>query len=503
MWMVLALCLAVMQEDNHAHHASGETVGRVHFVSTCTNGAAETVEQGVWMLHSFWYEEAEVTFRRALGQDPRCAMAQWGVAMTAYHPLWPPPLTLAALQTGREAIAAARGQRSLSPREHDYVEALGTLYDLPDGTDVRARAAAYELAMASLTAKYPRDDEAAIFYALALNGSALPTDKTYAKQKQAAAILNRLLDRYPRHPGIAHYLIHSYDSPPLAKMALAAARSYATIAPAVPHAQHMPSHIFTRLGLWDESIASNRRAEAAAKEYAARTHMKGTWDEQLHAMDYLVYACLQQGRADDAAATIHELDTMTALEPENIKSTYAVAAMRARYPLERHAWAEAAALRDVTWIAWDKQPRSAALTEFARGLGAAHNGNVDRARQTEARLARLEETMKAQHDDDWASQIEVQRLAVAGWRAHAEKDEVQARASLRAAADLEDRSEKLALTPGPVLPAREQLADLLLEQGFCHAAAAEYEAVLAIAPNRRNATAGAASARQKCQEEPP
>jgi hypothetical protein len=268
MWIVLALWLTVAQEHEHGHHDAGETTGRVHFASTCTNGAAETVEQAVWMLHSFWYEEAEATFGRALAEDPRCAIAHWGVAMTAYHPLWQPPLPAPALKHGREAIAAARSIASRSAREHDYIEALGTFYDLPDGSELHARALAYESAMAALSAKYPQDDEAAIFYALALNGSALPSDKTYAKQKQAAAILNRLLERYPRHPGIAHYLIHSYDSPPLAKMALAAARSYAAIAPAVPHAQHMPSHIFTRLGLWDESIASNRRAEEAAKAYA-------------------------------------------------------------------------------------------------------------------------------------------------------------------------------------------------------------------------------------------
>jgi hypothetical protein len=280
-------------------------------------------------------------------------------------------------------------------------------------------------------------------------------------------------------------------------MALAAARSYAAIAPAVPHAQHMPSHIFTRLGLWDESIASNRHAEEAAKAYAARTHMKGTWDEQIHAMDYLVYAFLQEGKNQEAAATLRELDAMTALEPENIKSTYGAAAMRARDPLERHAWAEAAALRDIAWIAWDKQPRSAALTEFARGVGAARSGNVEGAKQSETKLAQLKRDVEAQHDADWAAQIEVQRLAVAGWRAHAQKNEPDALRSLRAAADLEDQTEKLPITPGPLLPAREQLADLLLAQGDCHGAAAEYAAVLDVAPGRRNAREGAAAAK-KC-----
>ncbi len=492
---MLALWLTVAQEHDHAHHDAAEATGRVNFVSTCTNGAGETVQEAVWMLHSFWYEEAAATFNRAKTEDPRCAMAHWGTAMTVYHPLWQPSLPPPALRSGREAIAAARALPSRSAREHDYIEALGTLYDLPDGTETHARALAYESAMAALHAKYPQDDEAAIFYALALNGSALPTDRTYAKQMQAADILNALLPRYPRHPGIAHYLIHSYDVPALARLALPAARSYAAMAPAVPHAQHMPSHIFTRLGLWDESIASNHRAEAAAKAYAARVHMTGIYDEQIHAMDYLVYACLQEGKNEDAAAVLAELDAMTALSVVNVKSTYGLAAMRARYPLERHAWAEAAALQDVPGIDWDKQPRSAALTEFARGIGAARRGNVERARQAETKLAQWKSDVEAQQDADWSAQIEVQRLAVAGWRAQAEKNEAAAREQLRAAADLEDRSEKLPITPGPLLPAREQLADLLLEQHDCRAAAAEYAAVLQVAPGRKNALEGSAAAK--------
>jgi hypothetical protein len=212
-------------------------------------------------------------------------------------------------------------------------------------------------------------------------------------------------------------------------------------------------------------------------------------------MDYLVYAFLQKGKNQEAAATLRELEAMTALNPENIKSTYGAAAMRARYPLERHAWAEAAALRELAWIAWDQQPRSAALTEFARGVGAARSGNIEGAKLAEAKLARLEKEVEAQHDPDWAAQIEVQRLTVAGWSAHAEKNESDALRSLRAAADLEDRSEKLPITPGPLLPAREQLADLLLAEGDCHAAATEYAAVLEVAPGRRNAMEGAAAAK--------
>src|ERR1041385_989349 len=311
MHFLLLLAALTTEHPNHG-------IGEVRFPTTCAADAAKSVETGVALLHSFWYSEAERTFRRALESDKQCAMAYWGIAMSQYYPLWPTPLAPERLRIGSEAIAAARNITAGSAREHAYVDALAAFYEQPAGTSVHDRAVKYESAMAALTAHYPDDDEAAIFYALALNGAALPTDKTYARQKQAAAILNRLLPAHPHHPGIIHYLIHSDDTPELAPLALHAARAYAKIAPSVPHAQHMPSHIFTRLGLWDESIASNLQAASAARAH----HEVG---EQLHAMDSLEYAYLQLGRFADAKRVVDEMRALPSPPQPDTKITFALA----------------------------------------------------------------------------------------------------------------------------------------------------------------------------------
>ncbi|HEX9162724.1 MAG TPA: hypothetical protein VF980_13550 [Thermoanaerobaculia bacterium] len=493
--MRLALALALLlpfrvtaqtHEHEHAHLMSVSDIGEVRFPSTCAPDAARSVEAGVTMLHSFWYDEAEKAFRHAVEQDPKCAIAYWGVAMTGYHPLWPTPVTPASLRSGSEVLATARGLTNASARERSYVDALSTFYDQPEGTAVHDRAVKYEAAMADVVAHYPDDDEAAIFYALSLNGAAQLTDKTHARQKHAAEILNKQLAKHPRHPGIIHYLIHSYDSPELAPLALTAARSYAHIAPSVPHALHMPSHIFTRLGLWDESIASNLASSKAAKEH----HDPG---EQLHAMDYLEYAYLQLGRFDDAQRVIDEVRAMPQPLVET-KTTYAISAIPARYALERHDWRAAAALAPTPGVDWDKSPRTAGLTQFAIGVGAARSGDVERAKSAEAKLTSYADALKTTNDAIWAPQVEVQQRTVAAWRLFAEGHKDEALAAMRAAADLEDQAEKPSVTPGALLPARELLADMLAEMRQPEAALKEYKAVLAVAPNRRNATAGAAKA---------
>ena len=480
---------AQTQEHEHQRSASSAEVGEVRFPTTCAPEAAKNVESAVALLHSFWYDEAEKTFRRALREDSDCAIAYWGVAMTGYHPLWPTPVTPASLRSGTEALAAARNLKSGSARERAYVEALSAFFNQPDAATVHERALKYEDAMARLVAQYRDDDEAAIFYALALNGASLPTDRTHARQKKAAVILNRLLKTHPRHPGIIHYLIHSYDSPELASLALDAARSYARIAPAVPHALHMPSHIFTRLGLWSESIASNLDSAKAAKAHGAP-------DEQLHAMDYLEYAYLQLGRFDDARRVVDELRAMPEINEVDVKTTYAIAAIPARYALERHDWRAAAALDPPFHIDWDKTPRSAALVQFAIGIGAARSGDVNRARKAETALTTYLATLSTAKDILWAPQVEVQQKAVSAWRLFADGKRDEAVAMMRAAADLEDQSEKLPVTPGALLPARELLADMLTEMKQPDAALKEYQAVLTLAPNRWNAVAGVTRAKQ-------
>ena len=464
---------------------SATQIGEVRFPNRCAPGAAKNVETGVTLLHSFWYDEAERTFRRAIAADPQCAIAFWGVAMSQYYPLWPAPLTPARLAAGTEALAAARKITSGSPRERAYIDALSSFFEQPAGTSVHDRAVKYEDAMAGVVATYPDDDEAAIFYALALNGAALPTDKTYARQKKAAAILNLLLPSHPRHPGIIHYLIHSDDTPELAPLALDAARSYAKIAPAVPHAQHMPSHIFTRLGLWEESVASNLEAAKAAREHHEV-------DEELHAMDYLEYAYLQMGRVDDAKRVLDNLRAMPKLEQIDTKTTYAVAAIPARYALERHDWRAAAAIAPASGIDWEKNPRTDALNHYAIGVGAARSGNVERAKSAENVLAGYIEALKRDRDPLWMSMIDVQHKTVSAWRRFAEGHKDEALVMMRAAADEEDLASKPAVTPGALLPARELLADMLAASQQHEAALKEYRAVLALAPNRRNATAGVA-----------
>ena len=479
-------------QEGHVHGAgSAEKLGTVHFEISCGPGAQRDFDRAVALLHSFQYEEAEKAFARIAGADPSCAMAFWGVAMCNYHPIWS-PTTHADFDRGRAAVEEAMKVGGKTERERAYISAVEAYYAGPASLDVSARKAAYESAMEGLHQRYPDDMEGTIFYALAILGTATATDRTYANQKQAAALLNSVLPMAPDHPGVAHYLIHSLDYPSLAELALPAARAYSKIAASSPHAQHMPSHIFTRLGLWQESIQSNLAAARAARDLMARTHPGATHFDELHAMDYLVYAYLQLGRDDSAKAVVDVMHAVPKVDQETFSAAYAFAAAPARYALERHRWTEAAHLTgSPTWFSWKQFGGAEALTHFARGIGAARSGDLPAAREALAELDTLHQALAGVKEGyNWGDQVEVQRRALLGWIAHAGKKDGEALRLLGSAADLEDSIDKNPVTPGALLPAREQLGDLLLEVGKRNEAIAAYNAVLKTSPGRRNSLLG-------------
>jgi Tfp pilus assembly protein PilF len=492
-----ALVVALTATAFQAHEHGPPELGSVSFETSCTPAAQQHFNRGDAWLHSFEYEEAEKSFDAAAAADPRCAMSHWGAAMTLYHPLWTVP-TPAELAAGRARLQRAKTAGDPTPRERDYIAALDTFYGGPD-RDYGTRALDYLGAMATLHRKYPADQEAAIFYALALiTAGTMDNDPDYAREKEAARILNAALAAAPDHPGIAHYLIHGYDYPELAHLALAAARRYAAIAPASAHAQHMPSHIFTRLGLWDESVRSNLAAEAAAKAYAARHAMPGAWDEQLHAMDYLAYGYLQQGKFAEAQGVLGELNAIRRVDPANFKVAYAFAAIPARLALERRQWDEAARLtlsaNAKRAVPWAKFREAEAHIAFARAVGAARGGNAAQARAEIRRLAELRAALPAQPGAyDWGKQVEIEQGIAEAWLAAAEH-RPEAAALMRSAADLDDAAEKHPVTPGSILPAREQLGELLLELGRPQEALTAFETSLQRAPNRLAGLRGEARA---------
>jgi hypothetical protein len=486
-------------QEEHAHPVP-EKLGRVHFATSCIRGVEADFERGVALLHSFGYGEASKAFAAVAAQDPKCAMAPWGIAMSNFHPVWGPP-TEAEFAAGRDAAQRAAALPARSERERDYIAAINGFYQ-GDGIAHPARVLAFEQGMARVAERNPDDHEATIFHALALLGVAYnsPPDKTYARQKQVVEILNRLLPLEPEHPGIAHYVIHSLDYPALAERALPAARAYAKIAPSSPHALHMPSHIFTRLGLWQESIDSNLASAEAARRWVARSHPGATSFDDLHAMDYLEYAYLQTGRDGPARDLVTQVHSVTSFDVPQFAAGYALAAIPARYALERRAWKEAAALAvGPASFPWEKYPYAEAIVHFARSVGAARAGDLESSRAALARLAAIQAAIAGQKGFDWATQVEIQRRAAAGWLARAEARDEEALALLRSAADLEDTTDKHPVTPGSVLPAREQLADLLAELGRPGAALSEYEASLQTAPARLRAFFGAAEAAEQAQ----
>lgn len=497
--LLLAFAIALAAGEPGQSHDHSPKLGQVAFPSTCNAPAQALLERGLSWLHSFEYERSEATFRDAAAADPDCALAHWGVAMSNYHPLWAPP-TSAELDEGRTAVAAARAAQPKTAREHDYVEAVGAFYDHSDRLDHKARSLAYNEAMARLAKQHPDDREAAVLYALSqVAAGTFDKDPEFAREKDAARILGAVLEQQPDHPGVAHYMIHSFDYPPLAQLALPAARKYAAIAPDSPHAQHMPSHIFTRLGYWDEAIASNLDARSSALSFEKSTGMQGAWDQRLHALDYLAYAYLQTGR--DAKA-LEVLDELRAVEQTNLASptsAYAVTAVPARVLLERRQWREAAAFELPPALAGLKalsnNPWAIAHIGFARTVGAARSGDATLARAEAAKLRAIEDTLVlAPGTYDWKTQVSIARQVAEAWLAQAEGRKDDALRMMRSAADLDDATEKHPVTPGAVLPAREQLGELLLELGRPAEALAEYEASLKRAPRRLAGLYGAAKA---------
>ena len=449
----------------------------------------------MWTLHSFWYPEALKAFTEITVAEPSCAMGYWGIAMSHWYPLWFPP-SPAALKAGSDAVEKALAATPKNEREKDYIAAIATFYRDSDKLDHQTRAVAYEKAMEQVYLRYPEDREAAVFYGLALNASALPTDKTYANKRKAAGILNKVWAEQPNHPGVVHYLIHSDDSAQFAKAGLAAAICYSKIAPNVPHALHMPSHIFTRLGMWQQSIDSNRAAHAAALTYVRKSlGPEGFDSETVHTMDYLEYAYLQKAEDRGAKEVVDELISFRKSAAANLPTAYAVAAIPVRFALERRDWHAAASLSaPAVGFPLERFPWAEAMISFARALGAAHTGDIPGAQAEIAKLRSLEDKLLEAKDSYWANQVEVQRLGAAGILAHIQGDDKRAVELVRAGADLDATMDKHPATPAAVLPARELLADLLLELNEPSAALKEYDQALRADPNRFRSILGKARA---------
>jgi tetratricopeptide (TPR) repeat protein len=465
--------------------ADDTTLGTVNFETSCKPEAQKLFNQGMLYQHSFWYRASQRTFEDVLKADPECGIAYWGTALSL---LWNPHVAPPSKNLAEGAAAIEKGKTvgAKSQRERDYLDALGVMYADYDKVDHRTRIVAYAKAMEQLAQRYPNDDEAQIHYALALNTSASPADKTYAGQLKGAAILEPISQRQPDHPGVAHYLIHLYDYPPIAEKGLDAARRYAKIAPAAAHAQHMPSHIFTRVGYWSESIASNAEAARVAKE-AKDFH------DQLHAMDYQVYAYLQLGQDAKAKAVMDEATGVAGFTETFLPGPYALAVSPARYVVERGDWKAASELQ----VRPSPLPQVQAISYFARALGAARSGNPDAAKADIAKLAELRDKLRDAKDAYWSEQVDIQRQVAAAWVLYAEGKRDDALAAMSAAADAEDKTEKHPVTPGVPKPARELYGVMLLESGKPAEALAAFEATLKKEPNRLGAYFGAAKAAEK------
>jgi hypothetical protein len=490
--LVLAVSRSVAQEHQHG---SGEKLGSVNFATSCDEMAQTDFNRAVALLHSFQFGLALERFNTVLGDDATCGIAYWGIALSDWsNPFAPGLKDKGQLQLGRENAERGKSLSAKTERERAYVAAVGKLYSDFESTPQRARLLAYRDAMADVAAKYPEDHEAQIFYALALAASEDPADKTYAGRLKAGAILEKLFAQEPSHPGLAHYIIHTYDVPALAGQALVAARRYSEIAPDAPHALHMPSHTFTRLGYWQESIDSNLAAAASARR-------QGQTAEELHASDYEIYAYLQTGQ-DQAAGRIAKSlpEIASRFDPKAMlggaagpsAGFFALAAIPARYALERQDWkqAEQLALRETPF------PYTDAMTWFARGLGAGRLGHEAPANEAATALHQIQERLVRTNEPYWARQVEIQELTVAAWAVFAAGQRQAALRQMESATELEEGTEKSAVTPGPLAPARELLAEMLLQMNEPRRALRQFEATLASEPRRFRSLYGAAHAAQ-------
>jgi hypothetical protein len=489
--MLLAPNLGQAQADHH--HSSAETLGSVTFTTSCSGTVQPQFNRAVALMHSFQFSNAIDGFNAILVTEPSCSIAYWGIALSHWgNPFGAGLKSAAQLEQGLKAVKQARDTPPKTERERAYVEAVAHLFTDTANIDQHSRALAYESAMSTLSAAHPEDTEATIFYALALAAAADPADKTYAKQLKAGAILEGLFAQYPNHPGLAHYIIHAYDVPPLAARAIGAAQRYSEIAPSTPHALHMPSHTFTRVGDWQDSIDANLAATAAARS-------AGQTPEELHATDYMVYAYLQTAQ-DNAAKHLVEssVQSFARFDPASANTGaaspatayFARAAIPARYCLERKAWSDAAKLEPLS----SPFPYTDAITYFARGLAAAHL--KDRAAAVSAidSLEQMRDKLTKMKEVYWANQVDIQRQEVSAWLAFAEGKSQEAVTAMRVAAEQEDKTEKSVVTPGPLAPARELLAELLLDLNRPSEALKEFEATMTKEPNRFRSLYGAGEA---------
>ena len=472
---------------------SSEKLGTVQFSTSCSTVTRPEFNRAVALMHSFQFARAIESFHAILASDPSCSMAYWGIALSCWgNPFATGLKPQAQLDEGLKAVRQARAANPKTARERAFVEAVAHLYADTATIDQGARILAYENAMATVSASYPEDTEAAIFYALAIAAAADPADRTYARQLKAGRILENLYTKYPDHPGLAHYIIHAYDAPPLAARAASAARHYAEIAPTTPHALHMPSHTFTRLGEWQSSIDANIASAAAARSASQPV-------DELHAFDYLVYAYLQTAQDVAAQSTVESaVQAFAHFNPKELiggagspaVAYFAHAAIPARYALERRSWADAARLDPTP----SPYPQTDAITYFARGLGSAHLGDRAATRSALRSLEGCRDRLNTLKETYWANQVEIQRVELGAWLAFAEGKPEDAIAGMRAAAALEDKTEKSAVTPGPLAPAREQLGELLLELKQPALALEEFKSTLVKEPNRFRSLYGAAKA---------
>lgn len=490
---LLVLATSCLAQEHQ--HRSDEKLGTVQFATSCNEAAQKEFNHAVALLHSFQFSRAIEGFNAVLGQDATCGIAYWGIALSDWsNPFAPGMKDKSQLQAGRESTERGKKVGAKTERERAYLAAVGELYSNYESTPQRGRLIAYRSAMQEVAAKYPEDDEAQIFYALALTASEDPSDKTYAGRLKAGAILEELFEKEPSHPGLAHYIIHTFDVPALAERSLVAARRYSEIAPDAPHALHMPSHTFTRTGYWQESIDSNVRAATTARR-------EGQTAEELHASDYEIYAYLQTAQDHAAQRILNSLPEIASrFDPKAILSGagspsvgyFALAAIPARYALERNDWKQAAQLT----VRETPFPHTEAMTWFARGLGAAKLGQTQAANESATALQQIRERLSKASENYWARQVEIQEIAVKAWSSLAAGKKEEALRQMRSAAELEDGTEKSAVTPGPLAPARELLGEMLMEVKEPAQALEQFEATLKKEPGRFRALYGAARAAQ-------
>ena len=482
-WILATVILLLVSNISSAQQKPQEQLGKVSFPTSCDRKVQPQFDRAVAMLHSFWFQQGEKTFREILERDPSCAIANWGIAAILIGNTFAGNATAQDAQKAKEAIQRARLTGAKTERERFYIEAIAEYYDRfndrPHSARMKSLADAFEV----VAKRFPKDDEAQIFYAIYLTATQSPKDKTFADTLKAAQILEPQFEKHPNHPGVAHYLIHSYDYPPIAEKGLNAASRYAEIAPSAPHALHMPSHIFTRVGAWEASAATNRRSVEVSR---AEKEPNGG----LHATDYMIYAYLQLARDNDAIQALQDARRVTNINPNNPGAAYALVAMPARIAIERGMWKEAAQLEARS----SKVLQADAVTQFARALGAARSGDAAAAEKGVQELARIVDGLKTAKNDYWATEVEVQRLSAAAWTGYAKGNRDEALTLMRSTADLEDKSEKREGPPARLVPSRELLGEMLLELKRSAEALKEFEASERHDPNRFRGIYGAAQA---------